>query len=310
MASVAGPRPACGLHPSGPSSGVQRVQPSSVRPSGVQRVQCPPVRCPPVQCPAVWCPACPASTRPVSGRLVSGRLVSTRLVSTRSVVSRLLSAPSVRTRPSHPTSAVALWTRSVRLATCTTGTGRGPGGRHAVERLGRRPSRPGRGEVAGVARWSVGSVADPGRVGCGRRPRFPRWGTRRGWPACGAPSLTAALWAREQAAARGGRSGRVAAALGLGWGPPRWVVVVVPAARVDGARKDQWACRRGWACGPSAAQAGSGRSWLAADSAVTCDDGWWACQDLNLGPHPYQQSRAYRYATLRFRVLLTFLWAA
>jgi hypothetical protein len=21
---------------------------------------------------------------------------------------------------------------------------------------------------------------------------------------------------------------------------------------------------------------------------VTCDDEWWACQDLNLGPHPYQ----------------------
>jgi hypothetical protein len=56
MASVAGPRPACGLHPSGPSSGVQRVQPSSVRPSGVQRVQRPPVRCPAVWCPAVWCP--------------------------------------------------------------------------------------------------------------------------------------------------------------------------------------------------------------------------------------------------------------
>src|SRR5918993_5510189 len=28
--------------------------------------------------------------------------------------------------------------------------------------------------------------------------------------------------------------------------------------------------------------------------------GWWACQDLNLGPHPYQQSGAYRCATLRF----------
>jgi hypothetical protein len=27
---------------------------------------------------------------------------------------------------------------------------------------------------------------------------------------------------------------------------------------------------------------------------------WWACQDLNLGPHPYQQSRAHRCATRRF----------
>jgi hypothetical protein len=35
--------------------------------------------------------------------------------------------------------------------------------------------------------------------------------------------------------------------------------------------------------------------------ALTCWVGWWACQDLNLGPHPYQQSSAYRYATLRFR---------
>jgi hypothetical protein len=28
--------------------------------------------------------------------------------------------------------------------------------------------------------------------------------------------------------------------------------------------------------------------------------GWWACQDLNLGPHPYQQSRAKRYADEHF----------
>jgi hypothetical protein len=27
---------------------------------------------------------------------------------------------------------------------------------------------------------------------------------------------------------------------------------------------------------------------------------WWAWEDLNLRPHPYQQSRAYRCATLRF----------
>ena len=29
-------------------------------------------------------------------------------------------------------------------------------------------------------------------------------------------------------------------------------------------------------------------------------NGWWACQDLNLGPHPYQQSRAHRCAERRF----------
>jgi hypothetical protein len=36
----------------------------------------------------------------------------------------------------------------------------------------------------------------------------------------------------------------------------------------------------------------------------------WAWEELNLRPHPYQQSGAHRYATLRFWVLLTFLWAA
>jgi hypothetical protein len=48
----------------------------------------------------------------------------------------------------------------------------------------------------------------------------------------------------------------------------------------------QGRCRRGWACGPSAAQASVGCSRLVAGSAVTWGDGWWAYQDLNLGPHP------------------------
>jgi hypothetical protein len=34
--------------------------------------------------------------------------------------------------------------------------------------------------------------------------------------------------------------------------------------------------------------------------ALTCGNGWWACQDLNLGPHPCQQSRAQRCADRRF----------
>ena len=62
------------------------------------------------------------------------------------------------------------------------------------------------------------------------------------------------------------------------------------------ARRGQWACRRRWACGPSAAQARSERSRLAAASAVTCGNGWWACQDLNLGPHPYQLNAGNRCA--------------
>jgi hypothetical protein len=41
---------------------------------------------------------------------------------------------------------------------------------------------------------------------------------------------------------------------------------------------------------PQRGPAGRERSRLAAGSAVTCEDGWWACQDLNLGPHPYQGS--------------------
>jgi hypothetical protein len=64
--------------------------------------------------------------------------------------------------------AVALGTRSLRRAAVTTGTGRVPAGCHAVERPGRPPGRPGRGRCCRGRALSVGSVADPGRVGCGR----------------------------------------------------------------------------------------------------------------------------------------------
>jgi hypothetical protein len=37
-----------------------------------------------------------------------------------------------------------------------------------------------------------------------------------------------------------------------------------------------------------------------AEVAVSWGNGWWACQDLNLGPHPYQVSRAKRCADRRF----------
>jgi hypothetical protein len=66
----------------------------------------------------------------------------------------------------------------------------------------------------------------------------------------------------------------------------RWSSPSLPAGLVD--PEGHWRGRRGWACGPSAAPAGSERARLAAGSALTCDDGGWACQDLNLGPHPYQ----------------------
>jgi hypothetical protein len=35
--------------------------------------------------------------------------------------------------------------------------------------------------------------------------------------------------------------------------------------------------------------------------ALTCDDDWWACQDLNLGPHPYQRNAGNRCAHRPFR---------
>jgi hypothetical protein len=241
------------------------VQPSSVRPPGVQRVQRP--------------------ARPVSGRPVATPPVS----------SRLLSAPSVRTRPSRPTSGggggnqvAAAGNLHHRMAgNLHHRNGRVPVSCHAVERLGRRPSRPGRGRrcrgralvsgVAGHPDRGVGgrrrrrlTAERPGRPGrrAERRRRRLRCGHGAGcsarWPQRSRGCRPRAGWATTVSGGRGAcRPG--------GRGPEG--PVGVPA---------------GWACGPSAAQAGSGRSRLAADSAVTCWNGWWACQDLNLGPHPYQ----------------------
>jgi hypothetical protein len=161
--------------------------------------------------------------------------------------------------------------------------------RSTVEEAGTRatlPSRVGQGEVAG-------GPGPPG--GCGpRRPRLPterpgrpgRGGERpsrrlRGGhgsglqPEVAAPATwrSSSSWGRDHGAWS-------SPSLTPGWADPEGPLEV-PA---------------GWACGPSAAQADGGRSRPAAGSAVTCDDGWWACQDLNLGPHPYQQSQAERHA--------------
>jgi hypothetical protein len=86
MASVAGPRPPCGVHPSG-----SVVRGPAVQPSGVQ----------PVQCPVTWV------RRP--GMRRSGRLVSTRPTSQSSGVRP---RPSGRVRLLLP-QAVALGTRSM-----------------------------------------------------------------------------------------------------------------------------------------------------------------------------------------------------
>jgi hypothetical protein len=147
VASVAGPRPPCGVRPSG-----FVVRDPAVQPSGVQPVRCPVTRvrrqgsggpdgrCPPVRCPAAWCPAawCPAAWRPAAWRPPR---------------------PSGRVRPVH----LRRWRWGPGRcggAPCTTGTGRGRGGRP------RR--RAARASVSGV-----GGGPGPGGVragGCGACP--------------------------------------------------------------------------------------------------------------------------------------------
>jgi hypothetical protein len=263
MTSVAGRCPPCGVHPSGVVVRGSAVQPSGVRPSGVQPSGVQPSGVQHVQCPA----------RPVSSRLVSTRPAG------------CCPPPSVRTRPSPPTPGGGVGdqvgavgnlyhrngSRSWWAAASWSGSIDGRAG-------------PDAGDAAGVARWSVGGGGGPGPGGCGRRPRVPaegpgrpgrraerrRWrlrcGHRSGLPReVAAPAAWLPSWAGWATTVGGGREG------------------CRPGGR---ARTGQWACRWGWACGPSAAQAGSGRFRLAAGSAVTCGNSWWACQDLNLGPHP------------------------
>jgi hypothetical protein len=172
------------------------------RRSPLSSMGCPPIRFrrlgsggPAVRCPVTW-------GRPPESPAV-GRLLSTHPAS-----SRLLSAPSVRTRPSPPTQAGG-------RATVTTATGGGPGGWRVGD--GSIDGRGGRdaGDAADVALVSGRSVAGSGRrVGCG--PRRPRLTTERPGRPGRRPERPsrAALWARKQAVARGGCSRRVAAVLG------------------------------------------------------------------------------------------------
>jgi hypothetical protein len=138
MASVAGPRPAwVSTHPV-PSSGARLSGPSGVQSHGF-----------------------------VVGDPASGRLVSTRPVS-----SPLVSAPSVRTRPSVPIRWWRLGTGPVRRGTRTTATGPGPGG--LAGRAARVDDRagPDAGDAAEVTqgrpggRWRTraGSGAGDGRA--------------------------------------------------------------------------------------------------------------------------------------------------
>jgi hypothetical protein len=215
MASVAGPRPACGVHP-------------------------------------IWCRR-PGSSggRLVSGRLVSGRLVSGQLGSSSgdpAVRPSAVRCPLSGVRPSAVRPRPSGRVRLVPPVRC--------GGRPS-------PQEPSRSRWAAAP--SSGSVN--GRAGLGRATLRRR---------CGHGS---------RLAARGGRACRVTAVLGVGWATT--VGGGCGACRRGGrAGEGRWAGRRDKGCGPGAAPADGGRSWLAAGSTVTCGNGWWACQDLNLGPHP------------------------
>jgi hypothetical protein len=185
MASVAGPRPACGIHP----SDFRRPGPG---------------------CPAVRCPARPVSSP--SGVQPSGvrrrRSGRVRLVSHQAVA--VGDRPRRHSHPHHGNGSRSRW-----AAASSSGSGR-------------RPSRPGRGRRRRGHPGSAGlSVADPGRVGCGRRPRLTLASR------AGQAGVRSARRRRLREGTGGGRTGREAALLGMG-GRPRYVVVVAPAAWVDG----------------------------------------------------------------------------
>jgi hypothetical protein len=144
--------------------------------------------------------------------------------------------PWVRTCPSPPMLRRWRWGpgRAGR-ATLTTGTGGGPGGyqastaRSMVAEAGTRATLPN-------SRWSGGGGWRTRAAGVGggpQRPRLPAERPGRPGRRGGRPSRAAARWAREQAAARAGGTGRVAGVLGLG-ARPRWVVVAEADARGGG----------------------------------------------------------------------------
>jgi hypothetical protein len=177
-ASVAGPRPPCGVHSAVPPScpAVQRPAPS-----GVQRVRCPPVRCPPVRCPPVWCPPVqrPAGCCPPR---------------------------SVRTRPSRPTLGGGVGDQVAAAGSRHHRNGSSPGGlprrgatRSTAGQARTRAMLPGSRVVSGV-----GGGPGPGWVRA--RPRVTAGEPGRPGRRAEHPSLTAALWAgsrlrREVAAA-------------------------------------------------------------------------------------------------------------
>jgi hypothetical protein len=228
MASVAGRCPACGVHPSG----------VVVRSGG------PAVRCPAVRCPAVRCPVTrgrrpgpavrpsavhPSSVQPSGVRpRRSGRV---RLLPPQAVASGAQAGAAGQPSPQEPVEV--------------------PVGCRAVQRLGRRPSRPGgraRLPRSRVGQWE--SVADLGRLGAGggssacpaERPgRLGRRAERRGWRRReGTGGGCSARWPHLPRGCRPGLGAR-----------PRWVVVAEADARVDGPERGRWACRRDGRAAPA-----------------------------------------------------------
>jgi hypothetical protein len=196
-------------------------------------------------------PVCPAwvSTHPVSvsGIRLSSRPVSGHLGSSSSGSDARPSAvhpsgvqPS-GVCPVRPHASVSSHAQAVALGTRSRWPGDpdhrnrwGPRWLAGRRRLDRRSRRLGRGRhcPSRVGRWEVGGGPGP-PVGCGRRPRLPAERPGRPGRRAERPSRAAALWAREQVAARGGGTRGVAGVLGLG-ARPRWVVVAGPAGRVGG----------------------------------------------------------------------------
>jgi hypothetical protein len=232
--------------------------------SGVQPVRCPAVRCPPVRWSAGCCPPRP------SGRV---RLIPPRAVAFGTRSRR-------RGDRHHRNGSRSLWLPRRRAARST-----------AQEAWGRATLPRSRWSVGVGGRTRAGLGAGGGRA-CPLSDQAGQAGVR-----------SARAWRRR--CGHGRRLQREVAAPAA-WLPTRagWATTVRGgrgACRPGGrAWKGRSGVSTGMACGPDAAQADGGRSRLAVGSAVTWGNGWWACQDLNLGPHPYQQNAGNRCAEGRF----------
>jgi hypothetical protein len=195
MASVAGPRPACGVHP---------------------------IRC----------------RRPGSS---GGRLVSSCPVS-----GHLGHRPGIR-RSGRPLSTVRCPPSGVRPSAVRPVRPDASGWSHPG-RCGRQPSP----QEPSRSRWAVP------RRRAARSTAEQAWDGRRCGGAVGTGAGCRARWLRLP---RGCRPRGWATTVGGGCGAGR---------RGGRAGEGRWAGRRDKGCGPGAAQADGGRSWLAAGSAVTC----------------------------------------